>query len=224
MQEHNGSWYGRWGVNYVYGTSNSLCGLAYFCFEEESSAVSTMVDRSLRFLLAHQNHDGGWGESPTTYRFENANATVEKNRKISAPSTASQTAWALMALVTYLPSTHSAIQRGIRYLLDSRVIRCSVARRLQDADEDGTDTGTVTTDGASWSETHYTGTGFPNHFYLGYDLYRHYFPVMALGRYLRMKNAETRGARSIPWCGSRIDEGPDISCFVGVLVDAANSA
>jgi squalene-hopene/tetraprenyl-beta-curcumene cyclase len=75
-------------------------------------------------------------------------------------STASQTAWALMGLLAYLPASDSVIENGIAWL---------VARQ---------------TPAGSWDEPEYTGTGFPNHFYLRYNYYRHYFPLMALGRYL----------------------------------------
>jgi squalene-hopene/tetraprenyl-beta-curcumene cyclase len=74
-------------------------------------------------------------------------------------STPSQTAWALMGLLAYVPAEDPAVERGIAWL---------VAKQ---------------TPAGSWEETEFTGTGFPNHFYLRYNLYRHYFPLMALGRY-----------------------------------------
>ncbi|KAJ5143477.1 Terpenoid cyclases/protein prenyltransferase alpha-alpha toroid [Penicillium bovifimosum] len=151
-QESNGSWFGRWGCNYVYGTSHALCGLAYFV---EDDRVRVMVKPALQWLKSSQNADGGWGESLLSYRLPEYQL---------AASTPSQTAWALMGLLAHLPVTDKSIERGISYLVSSQ-------RR------EGS--------GASWPQIVYTGTGFPNHFYLGYDYYRHYFPMMALGRYLQ---------------------------------------
>lgn len=151
-QEANGSWFGRWGCNYVYGTSHALCGLAYF---PDDDRVLQTLQPALDWLRAHQNPDGGWGESFLSYRSPSLG---------EQSSTASQTAWALMGLLAHLPDTDGTIARGVEYLVSSQ--RTEGGR------------------GASWPEHVYTGTGFPNHFYLGYDYYRHYFPMMALGRYL----------------------------------------
>lgn len=152
-QEPNGSWYGRWGCNYIYGTSHVLCGLAYFV---EERLVCVMVKSALQWLKSRQNDDGGWGESLLSYQ------SPDREQQASTPS---QTAWALMGLLSHLPVTDDAIERGIRYLVSSQ------------RPEQGI--------GSSWPQAVYTGTGFPNHFYLGYDYYRHYFPMMALGRYLQ---------------------------------------
>lgn len=153
VQEPNGSWFGRRGCNYTYGTSHALCGLAYFT--ENDSRVSTMVQPALRWLKSEQNGDGGWGESLLSYQ--------DPGRKQNP--TASQTAWALMGLLAYLPHTDESVRRGVQYLVASQAPEEKI--------------------GSSWPETVYTGTGFPNHFYIGYDYYRHYFPMMALGRYLQ---------------------------------------
>lgn len=157
-QESNGSWFGRWGCNYIYGTSHALCGLAYFI--KESPRVSAIVQPAVRWLKSMQNADGGWGESLLSYHCP--------GRK--QDSTASQTAWALMGLLAYTPHTDDSVCRGIQYLVSSQ--------------EPGNDIE------SSWPETVYTGTGFPNHFYLGYDYYRHYFPLMALGRYLQAARSQ----------------------------------
>lgn len=151
-QESTGAWYGRRGMNYVYGTSNALCGLAYF--SQDDQLVQDMVASAILWLRMTQNPDGGWGEGPESYK--------DPKRCGCGPSTASQTAWAVMGLLTRRFPIDGATNRGVAYLVDSQ-----------------TDT---TGDGASWPETKYTGTGFPNHFYLGYTLYRHYFPMMALIR------------------------------------------
>jgi len=146
-QEPEGSWFGRWGVNYVYGTSNVLASLA--C--QRIPADDPMVVRALGWLRSVQNDDGGWGECLESY--------AKRALMGKGPSTASQTAWGLMGLLAYLPRDDQAVQRGIRWLLDRQ------------------------TPEGSWDEDEFTGTGFPNHFYLRYNLYRHYFPLMALGRF-----------------------------------------
>ncbi|THC94198.1 hypothetical protein EYZ11_006339 [Aspergillus tanneri] len=153
-QELNGAWFGRWGCNYVYGTSHALCGLAYFV--DADQRVGRLVQPALGWLKSKQNVDGGWGESLLSYRSPD---------KWQQTSTASQSAWALMGLLAHLPLTDIAIERGIRWLVYSQRPEKGI--------------------GSSWPEAVYTGTGFPNQFYLGYDYYRHYFPMMALGRYLR---------------------------------------
>lgn len=150
-QEHQGSWFGRWGVNYVYGTSNVVCSLARM----RIPGSDAMVTKALTWLKSVQNSDGGWGECLESY--------ADKSLMGKGTSTASQTAWALMALLAYLPPNDAEIQRGIEWL---------VAHQNADGKASG-----------SWDEEEFTGTGFPNHFYLRYHLYRHYFPLMALGRF-----------------------------------------
>jgi squalene-hopene/tetraprenyl-beta-curcumene cyclase len=112
-----------------------------------------MIRRAARWLVAVQNADGGWGESCRSYH--------EPHLKAQGPSTASQTAWALMGLMCAGETGSDAVKRGIDYLIRTQR-------------DDGT-----------WDEDIFTGTGFPNVFYLRYHLYRHSFPVMALGMYER---------------------------------------
>jgi squalene-hopene/tetraprenyl-beta-curcumene cyclase len=150
-QEKEGSWFGRWGVNYVYGTSNVLNGLA----RQRVPASDPMVARALRWLESVQNADGGFGEGLESY--------AEPAVMGRGPSTASQTAWGAMGLLAYRPASDGAVTRGIAWLVD---------RQLRS----GADAG-------SWAEEEFTGTGFPRHFYVRYHLYRHYFPLMALGRF-----------------------------------------
>jgi squalene-hopene/tetraprenyl-beta-curcumene cyclase len=147
-QEADGSWFGRWGVNHVYGTSAAL-----LAFEAaDVSARDLQVRRAVRWLEDHQNEDGGWGEDPRSY--EDA-AWIGRG-----PSTASQTAWALLAL-------HAAGER-------SEAMGRGVAWLVEQQRGDG-----------GWDEPQYTGTGFPGDFYINYELYRLVFPVMALGRWVR---------------------------------------
>jgi len=157
-QELEGSWYGRWGVNYLYGTSHALCGLS----RQGISAEDPMVQRGLAWLKKVQNRDGGWGECLESYKTKRLMGVGD--------STASQTAWALMGLLAYLKPGEASIEPGVRWLLEKQ--------------KNGT-----------WEETEFTGTGFPNHFYLRYHMYRHFFPMMALGRYARLLN-ETSAERA----------------------------
>ena len=148
-QNRAGAWYGRWGVNYVYGTWQVLRGLA--CVGEDMTAP--YVRRAVEWLLAHQNRDGGWGESIASY--------TDPEQAGRGASTPSQTAWAVMGLVAAGEERSTAVRNGVRHLLERQ-------------DPEGT-----------WAETEWTGTGFPKVFYLRYHLYRHTFPLMALGQYRR---------------------------------------
>jgi squalene-hopene/tetraprenyl-beta-curcumene cyclase len=153
-------------VNYVYGTSNVLCGLARL----KIAANDPMVMRAVEWLKQVQNADGGWGESLASY--------ADKRWMGRGESTASQTAWALMALLAYLPATDESITRGVQWLLKTQT-----PAHAGQAYEGGIEVPKA--HGKTWDEKQFTGTGFPNYFYLRYHLYRHYFPMMALGRYLR---------------------------------------
>ncbi len=147
-QEADGSWFGRWGVNYLYGTWQALRGLA--AIEEDMG--QPCVRKAVAWLKSVQRPDGGWGETCETYR--------EPALKGKGPSTPSQTAWALMGLMAAGVYDES-VERGIDYLLRTQ-------------GEDG-----------SWEESEFTGTGFPQVFYLEYTMYRLYFPLQALGNYER---------------------------------------
>jgi squalene-hopene/tetraprenyl-beta-curcumene cyclase len=147
-QEPDGSWFGRWGVNHVYGTSAALLALE----AAAADAQDLQVRRAVRWLEERQNEDGGWGEDPRSY---DDPAWIGRG-----PSTASQTAWALLALHA-AGERSGAMARGVGWLVE----------RQQD---DG-----------GWDEPQYTGTGFPGDFYINYELYRLVFPVMALGRWVR---------------------------------------
>jgi squalene-hopene/tetraprenyl-beta-curcumene cyclase len=156
QQEADGSWYGRWGCNYIYGTWLVLSALA----SRGDISREPWCRRAADWILSRQNPDGGWGESPRSYD--------DPAQKGIGPSTAAQTAWALMGLFAAgatgaqaTPATPAtpAIDRGVEYLL-----------RGQRGD-------------GSWHDEPWTATGFPRVFYLQYHLYAVYFPLMALSGY-----------------------------------------
>lgn len=167
-QEAEGCWFGRWGVNYIYGTAAAVPALGAIGHELDSEHLQ----RAGRWLVACQNDDGGWGETCASY--------MDPRMKGRGPSTPSQTAWALMALLALgAERWRPAIAAGLEFLVQNQ------------------------TDG-SWEEPYYTGTGFPGYgigervepdgevlhqgcelgrgFMINYNLYRHYFPLMAMGR------------------------------------------
>ena len=157
-QEADGSWFGRWGVNYLYGTWQVLRGLARIGEDMERERFQ----KAVRWLHSVQNADGGWGETCQSYDPEHP--------KASGPSTASQTAWALMGLMNAGDLESVFLKRGIAYLLNTQ-------------DTDGT-----------WEEEWFTGTGFPRVFYLRYHYYRHYFPLWTLAQYYAFTTGERADA------------------------------
>lgn len=104
-QEADGSWFGRWGVNYIYGTWSALCALNAADLDKTSPSVA----KATSWLLAIQNADGGWGEDCTSYK-------LDYRGYEPAGSTASQTAWALLGLMAAGEMGHAAVERGIAYL------------------------------------------------------------------------------------------------------------
>jgi len=157
----DGSWYGRWGMNYIYGTWSVLSALNAAGIDRSAPEIRKAVD----WLAAIQNEDGGWGEDGSSYKLDYRG--YEK-----APSTASQTAWALLGLMAVGDVDHPAVARGIKYL-----------SRTQGAD-------------GFWNEERYTATGFPRVFYLRYHGYAKFFPLWALARYHNL----TRGnVRTVDW-------------------------
>lgn len=145
-QEENGSWRGRWGVNYIYGTWCVLQGLA--AIGEDFGEAR--LQKAVQWVQSIQNPDGGWGESCLS---------DVKNHFVPQSSTASQTAWAILALLAAQKHHSPAVKKGIQWLTDHQ-------------NEEG-----------GWDEPCFTGTGFPGHFYIRYHGYRHYFPLLALGKY-----------------------------------------
>jgi squalene-hopene/tetraprenyl-beta-curcumene cyclase len=148
-QEEDGSWFGRWGVNYIYGTGSVVPALTAAGLPASHPAIR----RAVAWLESVQNDDGGWGEDLRSYH-EVAKWSGRGD------STASQTAWALMALLAAGEHDSKAVERGIAWL--------AATQR-----EDG-----------SWDEPQFTGTGFPWDFSINYHLYRQVFPLTALGRYV----------------------------------------
>jgi squalene-hopene/tetraprenyl-beta-curcumene cyclase len=172
-QEEDGSWFGRWGVNYVYGTGAVLPALRAV----GEDMTQPWIARAAAWLKDHQNADGGWGESCASY--------MSADWRGKGESTPSQTAWALLGLMAQDSETNTnALTRGLAHLTSTQR-------------QDGT-----------WNEPYFTGTGFPGYgagsrvnlndpsfassmqqgeelsrgFMIGYNLYRHYFPLLALGK------------------------------------------
>jgi squalene-hopene/tetraprenyl-beta-curcumene cyclase len=156
-QEADGSWFGRWGVNYIYGTWSALCGLNAAGVPHSAPMMRKAVD----WLVKIQNPDGGWGEDCDSYK-------LDYRGYEQAPSTSSQTAWALLGLMAAGEVDHPAVARGIAYL-------------EQTQGEDGL-----------WPEEFYTGGGFPRVFYLRYHGYRKFFPLWALSRYRNLTRGNSR--------------------------------
>jgi squalene-hopene/tetraprenyl-beta-curcumene cyclase len=150
QQEVEGSWFGRWGANHVYGTGACLPALV----AAGMSADAPALRRAERWLESHQHDSGGWGEDLRSYD--------EGTWRGRGEPTASQTAWAMLALLALRPApgVSESTERGAAWL-----------------------TRTQRPDG-NWDEPRFTGTGFPGDFYINYGLYRLVFPVMALGQYV----------------------------------------
>ncbi len=145
-QEFDHSWFGRWGVNYLYGTWQAVVGLRAIGVP----AHDPRIEGAVNWLKSTQQVCGGWGETPLSYD--------DPSLRGQGEVTPSQTAWALLGLLSAGEENSLAVQRGIQSLLDSQL-------------PDGT-----------WTERQFTGTGFPRVFYLKYHYYRLYFPLMALSR------------------------------------------
>ncbi len=154
-QEPDGSFFGRWGVNYVYGIGAVIPGLQAIHYDMSQP----WIQKALSWLEKHQNPDGGWGESCESYS--------DPTLRGVGTSTASQTAWAVMALVAGGRSESETAKKGVNYLISNQNSQ------------------------GGWDEPEYTGTGFPGDFYINYTLYRDVFPLLALARYQKA-NREKR--------------------------------
>jgi squalene-hopene/tetraprenyl-beta-curcumene cyclase len=151
----DGSWYGRWGMNYIYGTWSVLCCLNAAGLDPAAPVMGKAAD----WLVSIQNADGGWGEDGASYK-------LDYHGYERAPSTASQTAWALIGLMAAGAAGSPAVKRGIDYL-----------QRTQGSD-------------GLWAEERYTATGFPRVFYLRYHGYAKFFPLWALARYRNLMHGQ----------------------------------
>src|SRR5829696_7068679 len=156
-QEKDGSWFGRWGMNYIYGTWSALCALNAAGMDPASPAMR----RAVEWLASIQNSDGGWGEGGESYK-------LDYRGYEPAPSTASQTAWALLGLMAAGAVDLPAVARGVAFLA-----------RAQGPD-------------GFWREDHFTATGFPRVFYLRYHGYPRFFPLWALARYRNLRRGNSR--------------------------------
>ena len=156
----DGSWYGRWGMNYIYGTWSVLCALNAVGVDHDDPMIRKAVD----WLKRIQNPDGGWGEDGTSYKLDYRGLEP-------APSTSSQTAWALIGLMA-AGESGEAVDKGVAYLAKTQ-------------GDDG-----------FWDEPRYTATGFPRVFYLRYHGYAKFFPLWALARY---RNGQRANRPSVAW-------------------------
>ena len=158
-QEADGSWYGRWGINYIYGTWSALS--AFNIAGEDMQ--QPFIQKAVAYLESVQREDDGWGEDCATY--------WEHRRTEVKASTPSQTAWAVLGLMSAGEVDSDAVRRGVDYLLET-------------PREKG-----------KWKEDYYTGTGFPRVFYIRYDGYSAYFPLWALARYRNLRQTNERRTR-----------------------------
>ena len=156
-QEPDGSWFGRWGVNYVYGTGAVVPALV----AAGAEGTDERIRRAVTWLEAHQNPDGGWGEDLRSY--------IDDDWRGRGESTASQTAWALLALLAAGERDSDSTRRGVDWLASTQ------------------------TPEGTWDEPWFTGTGFPWDFSINYHLYRLVWPLTALGRYVNGHPVLARG-------------------------------
>lgn len=156
-QLKEGSWYGRWGLNYIYGTWSVLCAVNAAGVDHQDP----MVRRAVDWLVSIQNADGGWGEDAVSYRLDYKGFEA-------APTTASQTAWALLGLMAAGEVENPAVARGMKYLIDTQTKK------------------------GLWDEQRYTATGFPRVFYLRYHGYAKFFPLWALARYRNLRSTNSK--------------------------------
>ncbi len=152
-QEPEGPWWGRWGVNYLYGTWSVLSGLEAI----KEDMTQPYIRKAVNWLKSKQNMDGGWGEVCESY--------FDRSLMGCGPSTPSQTAWALLALMSAGEVASNTVERGIQHLISTQ-------------NPDGT-----------WDEEAFTGTGFPKFFMIRYHIYRNCFPLTALGRFRRLSRS-----------------------------------
>jgi squalene-hopene/tetraprenyl-beta-curcumene cyclase len=146
-QDKRGCWLGRWGVNYIYGSWQVLVGLQAVDYDMQQP----MVRRAVDWLKSVQQPGGAWGESCRSYD--------EPALAGQGSVTASQSAWALLALIAAGEAHSDEVRDGIAWLIATQE------------------------PSGGWQEKQFTGTGFPKVFYLKYHMYSLYFPLMALARF-----------------------------------------
>ena len=167
-QEREGCFFGRWGVNYIYGTWQAVIGPIRCGVRRDAS----WIKRAGAWVKSVQKADGSFGESANSYE--------NPSLKGQGPSTASQTAWAAMILQEIYGANDPDLQRAVEWLARTQLTPADAADPLKNPDGDPA---------GSWCETEFTGTGFPRVFYLRYHLYRLYFPLMAMGRFMQARAA-----------------------------------
>jgi squalene-hopene/tetraprenyl-beta-curcumene cyclase len=163
-QEPEGCFFGRWGVNYIYGTWQAVIGPIRCGVPRTESWIANAG----AWIKSVQKPDGSFGES--------ANSYLDASLKGKGESTASQTAWGAMILQEIYGANDADLARALAWLAQTQLSEIDAQNPLKNPDGDPA---------GSWRETEFTGTGFPKVFYLRYHLYRLYFPLMALGRYLQ---------------------------------------
>ncbi len=167
-QERDGSWFGRWGNNYVYGTWSVLC--AFNAAGEDMNAPH--VRKAVDWLKFCQRPDGGWGEDCSTYWYHrtwhHSVETLQRRLDEVKTSTPSQTSWALLGLMAAGEVESESVARGVDYLLK--------------ADRQG----------GKWHEEYFNAVGFPRVFYLRYHGYSAYFPLWTLARYRNLKKGNAK--------------------------------
>ncbi|QAU24770.1 squalene--hopene cyclase [Dyella sp. M7H15-1] len=155
-QLEDGSWWGRWGSNYIYGTWSVLAGLA-LAGEDPRQAY---LRKAIAWLRSRQNTDGGWGETNDSYIDAALRGT---QHGVSTPQT---TAWALLAQLAMGETQSDSVERGIAFLLANQQTR-----------------GTLE---GLWYHPSHNAPGFPRVYYLKYHGYTAYFPLWALARYRQL--------------------------------------
>ena len=174
-QENDGSWFGRWGVNYIYGIGAVLPALAAIGEDMRLPYVRRAVD----WLLGHQNDDGGWGESCGSY--------IDPNLHGVGASTATQTSWALLGLLATGEVEHPAAQRGAAYLLSTQKSDGTWDEPyFTGTGFPGYRVGERPRDLPKMGERGYQGLEMSAGFMIKYHLYRNYWPLLSLGRYRKL--------------------------------------
>ncbi|MSR69921.1 MAG: squalene--hopene cyclase [Phycisphaerales bacterium] len=175
-QELEGCFFGRWGVNYIYGTWQSVIGPIRCGVPREAP----WIQRAGAWIRSIQQESGAFGESADSY--------LDPALKGKGVATASQTAWAAMILQDIYGANDRALERALSWLAATQLDEAAAADPVRNPDGDPA---------GSWCEQEFTGTGFPKVFYLRYHLYRLYFPLMALGRFVQARPSQNGAADSL---------------------------